>query len=59
MAIHHDKMAYGKLAPTKKELSEAEIFNMISKLNEELEEEGTLPKRPAPEKPLSETEKKK
>ena len=26
MTIHHDKLAYGKLAPTKKELSEDDVF---------------------------------
>lgn len=30
MAIHHDKMAYGKLASTREELSEARINEMLS-----------------------------
>ena len=34
MAIHHDKMAYGKLAPTSQNLSENEIFSMLEKLNQ-------------------------
>lgn len=54
MAIHHDKMAYGKLAPTKKELSEAEILKMLSKLNEETEDADTPPKEVAPEKHAAE-----
>lgn len=42
MAIHHDKMAYGKLAPTKEELSEDEIMKMLKKLSgEDGEEEDT------------------
>ena len=28
MTIHHDKLAYGKLAPTKKELSEDDVLKM-------------------------------
>lgn len=44
MTIHHDKLAYGKLAPTKKELSEDEVLKMLEKLNgyeEEKEENAT------------------
>lgn len=29
MTIHHDKAAYGKLAPSKEELSEEEILKMV------------------------------
>ena len=39
MTIHHDKLAYGKLAPTKKELSDDDILNMLKKLNGENEED--------------------
>ena len=58
MAIHHDKMAYGKLAPTKEELSEAELLKMISKLNEEPQKADELQKEPAPEKHSAEKNKK-
>ncbi len=46
MTIHHDKLAYGKLAPTKEELSESDILKMLAKLNSEEEAEDT----PQPEK---------
>lgn len=35
MAIHHDKMAYGKLAKTGEELSEEKLAEMLKKLNSE------------------------
>lgn len=35
MAIHHDKMAYGKLAKTSEELSEEKLAEMLKKLNSE------------------------
>ena len=35
MTIHHDKLAYGKLAPNMEELSEEEILKMLEKLEEE------------------------
>ena len=35
MTIHHDKLAYGKLAPNMKELSEEEILKMLAELEEE------------------------
>lgn len=40
MTIHHDKMAYGKLAPNMQELSEEEILKMLETLNGEEEEES-------------------
>lgn len=48
MTIHHDKLAYGKLAPTKKELSEDDVLKMLEKLNgdeEEKEKNATEKKR--------------
>lgn len=39
MTIHHDKLAYGKLASARKELSEEEIKKMLETLNEEEREE--------------------
>ena len=39
MTIHHDKLAYGKLAPSMEELSEEEILKMLSSLKEDGEEE--------------------
>lgn len=35
MAIHHDKMAYGRLAKTSEELSEEKLAEMLKKLNSE------------------------
>lgn len=40
MAIHHDKMAYGKLAKTSEELSEEKLAEMLKKLNGEEEDES-------------------
>ena len=39
MAIHHDKLAYGKLAKTSEELSEEKLLEMLKKLKEEEEAE--------------------
>ena len=38
MTIHHDKLAYGKLAPNMEELSEEEILKMLDALSEEEDE---------------------
>ncbi len=35
MVIHHDKLAYGKLAPKTEQLSELQITEMLKQLNEE------------------------
>ena len=37
MTIHHDKLAYGKLASSMEELSEEEILKMLEELEEEEE----------------------
>ncbi len=39
MVIHHDKLAYGKLASGTEELSEQDVLNMIKLLNAEAEED--------------------
>lgn len=39
MTIHHDKLAYGKLASQKEDLSEDEILKMLEELNSEEEKE--------------------
>ena len=39
MTIHHDKLAYGKLASNKEELSVEQINEMLKQLNEEGEED--------------------
>ena len=39
MTIHHDKLAYGKLASNMEELSEEEILKMLENLEED-EEKG-------------------
>lgn len=51
MTIHHDKLAYGKLAPTKKELSEDDVLKMLEKLNgDEEEKEKNAPEKEKREK---------
>ena len=37
MTIHHDKLAYGKLASTREELSEDRLLEMLSELESEAE----------------------
>ena len=39
MTIHHDKLAYGKLAPNMEEISEEEILKMLENLEDEEGEE--------------------
>ena len=39
MTIHHDKLAYGKLASTRENVSEERIAEMLKKLSEEEEKE--------------------
>jgi hypothetical protein len=41
MAIHHDKKAYGKLAPTSEELSPEKLQAMLAELNNEQSESET------------------
>ncbi len=41
MTIHHDKLAYGKLARTSEELSEEQIKKMLASLAEEERETET------------------
>ena len=42
MTIHHDKLAYGKIAETKEELTDEQILEMLSALCEdETEEKNT------------------
>lgn len=41
MTIHHDKLAYGKLARTSEELSEEQIKKMLASLAEEESETET------------------
>lgn len=38
MTIHHDKLAYGKLASTREDLSEEKLAQMLKALSEEDEE---------------------
>lgn len=47
MTIHHDKMAYGRLARSNEQLSEDKIAEMLQKLRQEEGEEGL--KQPTPE----------
>ena len=39
MTIHHDKLAYGKLASSREDLSEERIFEMLGELESYEEEE--------------------
>ena len=41
MTIHHDKMAYGKLAPLREDFSEERLEAMAKLLSEGTEEGGT------------------
>lgn len=40
MTIHHDKLAYGKLASNMEEMSEEEILKMLENLEEEEEQKS-------------------
>ena len=44
MTIHHDKLAYGKLASSREDLSEERIFEMLGELESYEEEEGNAEK---------------
>lgn len=44
MTIHHDKLAYGKLASSREDLSEERIFEMLGELESYEEEEGDAEK---------------
>lgn len=35
MTIHHDKLAYGRLAKTSEEMTDAELLKMLAELNGE------------------------
>ncbi len=39
MTIHHDKLAYGKLASDREDISEERIAEMLKALNEDKKEE--------------------
>lgn len=38
MTIHHDKLAYGRLAKTSEEMTDAELLKMLAELNGEQDE---------------------
>lgn len=38
MTIHHDKLAYGKIAGTKEELTDEQILKMLATLQEDNEQ---------------------
>lgn len=50
MTIHHDKLAYGKLASMRKDLSEDELLKMLKALSEEGENKEEENKTAIPEK---------
>ncbi len=41
MTIHHDKLAYGKLASNTEEISEEEILKMLEELSKEEKQKST------------------
>lgn len=40
MTIHHDKLAYGKLASMQEDMSEDKLLKMLKTLSEESDKEG-------------------
>ena len=50
MTIHHDKLAYGKLASMQEEMSEEKLLKMLQTLSEEGEEEEEKEDKTAPVK---------
>ena len=40
MTIHHDKLAYGKLASMQEDMTEDKLLKMLKTLSEEGEEKG-------------------
>ena len=54
MTIHHDKLAYGKLASMQEDMSEDKLLKMLQNLSEEGEEEVEKDNKTA----LSEKDKK-
>lgn len=40
MTIHHDKLAYGKIAVTKEELTDEQILKMLATLQEDDNEQN-------------------
>ena len=47
MTIHHDKLAYGKLAAASEEISENELLSMLAALEKDEEEECAKTERAA------------
>ena len=41
MTIHHDKLAYGKLASSREDVSEKRLAEMLEKLNEKEKKDDT------------------
>lgn len=52
MTIHHDKLAYGKLAKTSEELTDEQILKMLAELRD-----GDKEEQPSAEKEDGENEK--
>lgn len=50
MTIHHDKLAYGKLASMQEEMSEEKLLKMLETLSEEGEEEEEKEDKTSPVK---------
>ena len=61
MTIHHDKMAYGKLAPLREDFSEERLEAMAKLLSEGAEEtaEDAADERAAPEQENKDMDDKK
>lgn len=48
MTIHHDKLAYGKLAAASEEISENELLSMLAALEKDEDEECAKTETTAP-----------
>lgn len=59
MTIHHDKMAYGKLAKLQEELSEEKLAQMIKEMNGGDEEQNPPESQPSDFKPVQKSPNKK
>ena len=59
MTIHHDKLAYGKLASLTEEFSEEQLLAMVNSLSSEEEEDKPQKAVPASVGERKKTEKRK
>lgn len=57
MTIHHDKMAYGKLAPVREDVTEARLAEMLKALNGDGKNEENAAEKEELTKPEANEEK--